>query len=1322
MKNINQDQIIIIRKGPKNTSTKANAIWREIGPWTSNVGKYYGFKASNLAGGIVPEDYGHNESEVKKLLEDANQYAKNFNNENEKLEIKDNTNKDKIIPKTLKKDDKIYVRVGPFNWTFPEALKELKIYDQKNKEISGILYSSYKGKEEIYHSVDKIVSGKDFYLSFPVDKKVTKITKISAKTKEYDIYKAKMFFLQPAGGVASQNLVTIEPSKERKPIEVTFTYNKGLTGCLEILKVDEQNPDKKLPNVQFRIKKKSGGAFVRKNNDGTISYVTQAEATAFKTDTKGIIKICGLLPGDYIIFEYKNPNAGYIIPKEGIEVNVKVNSNSTTKITIKNTETYIELEKMDRDNNAKKLKGAQFDIFEDEALTKKIASGETNDEGKMILTGLKLKIGHTYYIIETKAPEGYELDTGPRKVTIHEGKNYVKFTDKKISRGFKLSGYVWEDKISGKQSLRNDLYKDNDYDSEDTLIAGITVRLKEKNGKVVKETKTDENGKYQFIDVDREKLKDYLIEFEYDGITYTNVVPHIDKDNGSKAAESSKEREEFNNGFSKIEGNGDNTGYTLDQNGNKKHNLSYEKDTDKHKSIFINEGKYPIKANTDVAGYIISEHENKEKDEIININLGLYRREQPDLALIKDIDNVKLTVNGYEHIYEYAQRFNNQGEYGDGFNVGVKFGNKYGSMEYTRPIYKADYEYTNENDKSKELKAYITYKLAVKNESTNLTSQINSLVDYFDSKYSVVAIGTNRDKKTSNISENLDYETSDYNEEYSKLIIKPNKKIEAQKTYELYVQFELNREAILNIMNDGENLDNVVEINSYSTFGKDGKAYAGIDVNSNPGNAKPGDKSTYEDDTDSSPALKLKIAEDRELSGKVFLDETNMPNLETNKERKGNGRYDEGEKGIPGVTVTLTEISGNGKVYTTTTDDGGNYDIPALEPGEYKITFTWGDDTYTVQNYKGTIYDPSRNQNDDQWYKTDIETRLSDAIDNYDTRKQIDEEMKEVQKGNKKEYTIKRMESTTPVIRIPEEYDKTETDSTGDKFVYKAKNIDFGIVERPRQEIELKKRVKNMKLTLANGQVITDIEIDENGKITGQKDGIVYMGPSQNTEPKNGFLKLEMDNELIEGSKLEVTYQIKAINKSELDYATEEYYKYGTPGGQIVTIVPSAVIDYLDKDWGFDNEKNPDWTVKNIEEIKNLVAEVVYNNEESTINNKIILYTEKLRTELKPSETKDVALNVSKILTTAEDISLDNETEIIKVDKPHGGSDIPSTPGNYIPGTGEKEPDDSTSETVIITPSTGANMNFIIPISVGLVALVILGTGVVFIKKKVLNK
>ena len=77
--------------------------------------------------------------------------------------------------------------------------------------------------------------------------------------------------------------------------------------------------------------------------------------------------------------------------------------------------------------------------------------------------------------------------------------------------------------------------------------------------------------------------------------------------------------------------------------------------------------------------------------------------------------------------------------------------------------------------------------------------------------------------------------------------------------------------------------------------------------------------------------------------------------------------------------------------------------------------------------------------------------------------------------------------------------------------------------------------------------------------------------------------------------------------------------------------------------------------------------------------------------------------------------------EIIKTEKP-GGPKTPSTPGNYIPGTGKTETDDSTAETVIVTPSTGANYNFIIPIAIGIGALVILGVGIYLIKRKTLNK
>lgn len=1207
--------------GNKANGPVANAIWNILPSWMRNVGQYH----EGLYLGFTNNKTGNYHSGLESETE---QYAQELQN----MEMKDNTNKENIKATSYEKNGKTYIRVGPFNWSFPGTMDNVKVYDQAGKVIDEVIYSSFEGKNETWFETQNITTGKDFYISFPADQGVSKVTKITANAK-VDVNSAKVWFLESLSGSNYQNLLIREPFKDKKDLSTDFEYNINILGSLKVIKVNKDNHEIHLKGVGFYIKNNDMNKYVKQNSDGTISYVSKEEATEFITDDNGEILIENLMIGTYTAYETKNPNYGYEIIRSGVEQKVVVDK--TADFIVENKQIYV-----------------------------------------------------------------------------------------------KLSGYVWEDKIFGKQALRNDLFKDNYYDDKDELISGITVRLKDKSGNLVKEPQdTDENGAYLFKDVLIEELENYYIEFEYDGITYTNVVPHIDKDNGSKAAENPKTREEFNNGFSTILGNGDNTGYTLDGNGNKKHDLSYEKNTEKHTSIFINNGQFPITANTNETQYIIREHFEYGQEEVKYINLGLYRREQPDLALIKDLDNVKLTINGYEHIYEYAQRFKNQGEYGDGFNVGVKFANKYGEMKYTRPIYKADYEYVNENDKNKELKAYLTYKIAVRNESTNLTSQINSLVDYYDNRYSIVAIGTNMDEKTSNITGNINFETSNYNEEYSKAIINTNAKIDAQKTHEIYVQFELNREAIINIMNDGENLENVVEINSYSTFGEDGKAYAGIDVDSNPGNSKPGDKTTYEDDTDSSPSLKLEVTDARELAGTVFLDETNMPDLQTNQERKGNGKYDEGEKGIANVDVTLTENTGSEKVYTAKTDENGNFTIAGFIPGDYTLTYTWGDETYTVQTYKGTIYDKSRDQNNKSWYKENVDMRLTDALDNYNkdqtapkgSRLQIDEEMKMLEKG-KKNYTRTKMDSTTPTMGIGIEYDTTTSASSGDKYIYRINNVDFGIVERARQQIDLRKRVKTMKVTLANGQVIADLEIDEEGNITGLKDGVIYMGPSDNKEPKNGFIKLEMDNELIEGSKLEVTYEIKAINSSELDYVTEDYYQYGIAGGQVATIIPSAVIDYLDKDWGYDSSINPGWEIKTIDELHNLVAEVVYNNEESTINDKIILYTENLKTELKPSEAKDTILNVSKILTTSSDISLDNETEIIKVEKPNGGGDVPSTPGNFTPGIDPKEPDESESETVIITPNTGANRNFIIPISVGLVALVILGTGVIFIKKKILNK
>ena len=124
-----------------------------------------------------------------------------------------------------------------------------------------------------------------------------------------------------------------------------------------------------------------------------------------------------------------------------------------------------------------------------------------------------------------------------------------------------------------------------------------------------------------------------------------------------------------------------------------------------------------------------------------------------------------------------------------------------------------------------------------------------------------------------------------------------------------------------------------------------------------------------------------------------------------------------------------------------------------------------------------------------------------------------------------------------------------------------------------------------------------------------------------------------------------------------------------------------------------------------------------------TTKNVTILYTEALAGyDLRPTESATVMLNATKYLNASEDIELENETEIVKVEKP-GGAHLTFTPGNYVPGTGPAvECDDDMAELVLITPNTGGNYNYMIPIGITVLAFIIVGAGVVIIKKKVLHK
>lgn len=929
------------------------------------------------------------------------------------------------------------------------------------------------------------------------------------------------------------------------------------------------------------------------------------------------------------------------------------------------------------------------------------------------------------------------------------------------------------------------------------------------------------------------------IEFTYNGLNYETVSVNVKEENTNKVAEISSNsqnlvdksidgtyldnRTSFNESWAVIENNkkidSDGNVDTLDYNHNNyASSLSYPGGVTGY-----NEQKYPIivKDNTnnnifnitartetntseDASCKFFGQNKTMEMilsdkeqyiDTIENINLGVKERAQPDLALTKDIYSAKVTVNGYEHTYMYNQKFVDKDQNEDEFNVDVKFGEKFGNKSFTRAIYPSDVKETQDKDFS----VKVVYIITLKNGSGVLYSKINSLVDYFDARYTIEengAIGTGYEngKIKDEIRYKLDRSYQDA--EYRKLIINCNTKINPNESNRnIYVEYTLTRNGVKDILFDEnwdektniEGLENIVEINSYSTYSdKDfTKSYAGIDSDSNPGSTIPGNKDTYEDDTDYAPGLILEVANPREIKGTVFEDNAVDPTEGgTNRERLGNGQFDKEEKTISGVKVGLYSIddfieeedrSGNVtnikleedavSVGTTTyegdnkdsTGKDGTFTIKDFVPGEYRIVYTWGDDKYTIEDYKSTIWtSDNKNEKDgnpNTWYRVNTDKRYSDALDNYATRLKIDSE----------DTSIDKMDSMTNSMTFGVELKddiynrKTEISGIG-KVTFSIENIDFGVIERPRQSIDVTKRAKSMKMTLANGQVIADAKIvEKDGKLQleQQVKGVIYTEPSDKNNPKNGQIKAEIDNELIQGSKVEIEYEIKVQNNSEIDYDSERYYCYGEKVGEIVKIKASGVYDYLDNTM-IANDENTEWVTKTIENYKEEVSkptimEEYFKYQSSSIDSsgnteirvwyeefkeqyataiknwkiteikearkkklvdKTILYNADLEKEIAPGESKNASLTASKILTNTDEIELNNDVEITEVTRTAktGRKVTPKYTSLYDRG-----------ETVTITTPTGENKNYILITIVAISFFVILGTGIVFIKKKILK-
>ena len=425
-------------------------------------------------------------------------------------------------------------------------------------------------------------------------------------------------------------------------------------------------------------------------------------------------------------------------------------------------------------------------------------------------------------------------------------------------------------------------------------------------------------------------------------------------------------------------------------------------------------------------------------------------------------------------------------------------------------------------------------------------------------------------------------------------------------------------------------------------------------------------------------------------------------------------------------------------------------------PGSYAVVYTWGDGTYSVESYKATVIEESRYNNEvgnKYFYKSLNGQALSHGIDNWQTRQDIDKQLNSHSGGENNGYNYSttvetnKMTSYTPTMTFNIEYDDNDLNNVtfnSDKkqLTFEVKDIDFGIIKRPVQSISIEKRIAHITVKYTTGDVVIDADITDDGKLTGQKNYLTYMKSTiSNGNFSRGFLKAELDSEILQNTSLEIKYKFVVTNNSEADYASQGFYNFGNgyyvSRGQagetqrendVVTITPTKIIDYLDNKISYNAEAqdNSSWTLKNEEQLQGYVTEDVINSLKNS--NTYEYYTESLKdTALKPARIKGNALvydgntanlymTADKSLTPSEDININNQVEIVELNKKFG-SRITCTPGNYIPFGSAHESDDSMSEEMIVTPSTGANKNYAIIGTVTFIALVALGAGVYFIRK-----
>lgn len=272
---------------------------------------------------------------------------------------------------------------------------------------------------------------------------------------------------------ADKTPITVSVKRDDEVIKLTKP-NKAVTGSVKIKKVSE---DGVVADIKFTVSGKphAGGSYEEE----------------FETDESGEIFIDDLRIGDYTVSEVLDESTVKYQVEEPKQVTVTSGSTAEVEFYNQLRRGSIYVIKTDPDYPESKLSGAEFTVYQDEDYNGKFDPEVDHrvvtlqEDGGLYWTE-SLAAG-SYFLRETKAPDGYVLDTEYHYFEIDKDTRQIEITNTIDEK----SGFI-NRKITGSLKIVKKAASGN------KLLKGANFCVRNTEGEVVAEGTTDENGEILF--------------------------------------------------------------------------------------------------------------------------------------------------------------------------------------------------------------------------------------------------------------------------------------------------------------------------------------------------------------------------------------------------------------------------------------------------------------------------------------------------------------------------------------------------------------------------------------------------------------------------------------------------------------------------------------------------------------------------------------------------------------------------------------------------------------------------------------------------------